>query len=823
SVKYKQIEICALKGSTVFINSTYTYPAWLEVKEEFWVKEPFNTIQDTPVYCRPTNDSGRVQCYVDKQQHFSLKLINVTKEDEHDYRFRIKTNVINQKWLGDPVKISVTELHVNTPPEVTERETAVLNCTTTCSLSDSPTFIWYKNGRPLSSSTNPLHLQPVSSEDADSYMCAVRGYEHLPSPAQTLTVRYSPKNVSVSISPSGEIVEGSSVTLTCSSDANPPVQNYTWFKEGGTSPVGSGQTYSIISIMAEHTGLYCCVAQNEHGALNGTVTITLSKLYPPKNVLVSIRPSSEIVGDSSVTLTCSSDANPPVQNYAWFKEGGTSSVGSGQTYNITISSNSSGWYYCVAQNEHGMLKSASIDVTLKVLYPPKNVLVSIRPSSEIVGDSSVTLTCSSDANPPVQNYAWFKEGGTSSVGSGQTYNITISSNSNSGEYTCQSSNDHRHGPHSVTLNVLYRPKNVSVSIRPSGEIVEGSPVTLTCSSDANPPVQNYNWFKEKTLLGKESTHIIPNISSEDSGEYKCKSSNEHGSKYSSVILNVMYPPKNVSVSITPSGEILEGSSVTLTCSSDANPPVQNYNWFKEKTLLGKESTHIIPNISFEDSGEYKCKSSNEHGSKYSSVILNVMYPPKNVSVSISPSGEIVEGSSVTLICNSDANPSVQNFNWFKEGRTSPVGSGQNYRVLQSGFYYCAAQNHHGAQNSSTVSVLIKAGSSIILNIAVGVTVCGLSALLVLAFWMRRNRSKRKKYHSASKRRGSGTAPGCRERALSKNADPDSMDDAYTALELKVRPSDNLYDVLATVHPCPDDLNTTTCPVYENITVCNLVL
>uniref|UniRef100_A0A4W4E2D2 Ig-like domain-containing protein n=1 Tax=Electrophorus electricus TaxID=8005 RepID=A0A4W4E2D2_ELEEL len=84
------------------------------------------------------------------------------------------------------------------------------------------------------------------------------------------------------------------------------------------------------------------------------------------------------------------------------------------------------------------------------------------------------------------------------------------------------------------------------------------------------------------------------------------------------------PPKNVSVSITPSGEILEGSSVTLTCSSDANPPVQNYNWFKEKILLGKESTHIIPNISFQDSGEYKCKSSNEHGSKYSSVILNVM-------------------------------------------------------------------------------------------------------------------------------------------------------------------------------------------------------
>ncbi|XP_036412999.1 B-cell receptor CD22-like [Colossoma macropomum] len=81
----------------------------------------------------------------------------------------------------------------------------------------------------------------------------------------------------MSISPSGEIVEGSSVTLTCSSDANPPVKNYTWFKEGGTSPVGSGHSYSIISITADHTGLYYCKAQNDHGALNGTVMVTVKR------------------------------------------------------------------------------------------------------------------------------------------------------------------------------------------------------------------------------------------------------------------------------------------------------------------------------------------------------------------------------------------------------------------------------------------------------------------------------------------------------------------------------------------------------------------
>ncbi|KAL6482225.1 hypothetical protein MHYP_G00103050 [Metynnis hypsauchen] len=178
-------------------------------------------------------------------------------------------------------EVHLCELHVEAPEEVTERETADLTCETTCSLTD-PTFIWYKDGRPLTTKTiknNQLHLQTVSSEDAGSYSCAVRGDQHLRSTAHSLRVRYPPKNVSVSISPSGEIVEGSSVTLTCSSDGNPPVKNYTWFKEGGTSPVGSGHSFSIISITADHAGLYYCEAQNDHGALNGTVMVSVKSRW----------------------------------------------------------------------------------------------------------------------------------------------------------------------------------------------------------------------------------------------------------------------------------------------------------------------------------------------------------------------------------------------------------------------------------------------------------------------------------------------------------------------------------------------------------------
>uniref|UniRef100_A0AAR2L799 Ig-like domain-containing protein n=1 Tax=Pygocentrus nattereri TaxID=42514 RepID=A0AAR2L799_PYGNA len=281
SVKYNQQEICALKGSTVFMNGTFSHPEGLTVTEKFWFIHAVPGVEPTDL-SKESDYSGRVECLTDDQKHFSLKLSDVVKKDEHQFRFRIITNEEKGRWTGEPgVQLRVTgELIISlssyktqlwiqkAPEEVTEGQTADLTCKTTCSLTD-PTFIWYKNGRPLTTKTiknNQLHLQMISSEDAGSYSCVVGGSQHLHSTAHSLRVRYPPKNISVSINPSGEIVEGSSVTLTCSSDANPPVKNYTWFKEGETSPVGSGQNYSIISITADHTGLYYCVAQNDHGA-----------------------------------------------------------------------------------------------------------------------------------------------------------------------------------------------------------------------------------------------------------------------------------------------------------------------------------------------------------------------------------------------------------------------------------------------------------------------------------------------------------------------------------------------------------------------------
>ncbi|KAL6481969.1 hypothetical protein MHYP_G00100490 [Metynnis hypsauchen] len=274
------------------------------------------------------------------------------------------------------------DLQVEVPERVIEGDNVTLTCKTSCSLSVRPTITWYRNGRPLSSSTDQLHLQPVSREDAGRYLCAVLG-QNLLSPEVPLNVRYGPKNISVSISPSGEIVEGSSVNLTCSSDANPRVQNYTWFK--GTSLVTKRETYTMKKISSVDSGEYKCKCSNEHGE-KYSAALTLNVLYPPKSVSVSISPSGEIVEGSSVTLSCSSDANPPVE-YNWFK--GTSLVAKGETYTMEkISSVDSGEYKCRSSNEHG--ENLSEALTLNVLWHPNVFLYII--ACTIVGSGGVFLT-----------------------------------------------------------------------------------------------------------------------------------------------------------------------------------------------------------------------------------------------------------------------------------------------------------------------------------------------------------------------------------------------------------------------------------------------
>lgn len=82
--------------------------------------------------------------------------------------------------------------------------------------------------------------------------------------------------------------------------------------------------------------------------------------------------------------------------------------------------------------------------------------------------------------------------------------------------------------------------------------------------------------------------------------------------------------------------------------------------------------------------------------------------PTNASVTMSPPGGAVQNGSVTLTCQSDANPAAK-YAWFRGNQGKPVREdGRLFFIsLQAsdcGEYFCTAQNQLGMKTSKRVSV-----------------------------------------------------------------------------------------------------------------------
>ncbi|CAM4445376.1 unnamed protein product [Leuciscus chuanchicus] len=246
----------------------------------FWTKGPIQMWRGVELLdlSNDTEYSQRLQYLGDKQQNCTVRLSHVTLKDSHMYYFRFITNETGGKWTGDPgVTLTVTDLQVESPERVTEGDSVNLRCKSSCALTDRATFIWYRNSQPLTERrdrNNELLLQSVRREDSGRYSCAVDGHTHI-SPAVQLNVMYPPVKPVISISPSGVIVEGDSVTLNCISDSNPPAE-ISWIK-GGTI-VGSGRIYNISKISSNDSGEYKCKSINEHGEKYSD-NVTLSVMF----------------------------------------------------------------------------------------------------------------------------------------------------------------------------------------------------------------------------------------------------------------------------------------------------------------------------------------------------------------------------------------------------------------------------------------------------------------------------------------------------------------------------------------------------------------
>ncbi|XP_076133721.1 sialoadhesin-like isoform X1 [Alosa pseudoharengus] len=192
-VSYSDRRVCALRGSSVQLFCSYTYPRGHTVTSAFW----FNKWEkgENPTDLLSMEDfEDRVTYLGNMQDHSNLTIRDVRERDAGEYRFRFTTN---DSYFGKPgVILNVTGLQVRMSADhVSEGQKVTLTCSTTCTLSNNPTYLWYKNANPLphrhTTRSNRLYLMSVSSEDGGDYTCAVKEHDHLTSSAVTLSISHS--------------------------------------------------------------------------------------------------------------------------------------------------------------------------------------------------------------------------------------------------------------------------------------------------------------------------------------------------------------------------------------------------------------------------------------------------------------------------------------------------------------------------------------------------------------------------------------------------------------------------------------------------------
>ncbi|VBB32471.1 unnamed protein product, partial [Acanthocheilonema viteae] len=601
-----------------------------------------------------------------------------------------------------------------------------------------PTLRWYKDGKPLQSSTyvtiksggSLLLLRKGRPQDEGQYTCVATnsaGNASLNVNIELIKKPYIKKNDALQYTTSaGKVLE-----IPCHATGKPQPK-VIWSING--KPISSSdQEYEILpdntlrihQASSSHAGKYICTASNIAGEAKTATDVVI--LSPPVIELGQI--SYNLIQGNKITLPCKvrSDSVPMITWYLngkEFKDGHIAKDGS-----LTIEKvdeQHRGQFKCVASNNIG--KDEKV-ITLTVHTAPtiegsdqlKVVITNVN--------QSVLLPCPARAFP-LPSRTWSYEGDRIysgySHGSEMIYThdgsleIVTPQMNHAGRYTCHVSNL-AGDDHITYLLKIHEPPKIISNIPGTIVVVLGLMLEIPCRA-VGTPEPTITWEKDGfQIIPDDIIHIdsagtirIEKAQSSHRGIFRCIATNPAGRDERNTLVIVQEPPIILPNTLSDYTTV-EGDRIELRCFASANPS-PTITWSRKgipilhdtpRMHVNKDGTLIIDNVENDDAGHYICKASNAAGDTEKVVRLTVIIPPDIPDQETIITEAVAVGQPFSLYCPVLSIPLPQ-ITWYLDDRPI-VESDANIvlsddqrrlhilksRIMDAGSYKCVARNPAG--------------------------------------------------------------------------------------------------------------------------------
>ncbi|XP_068206070.1 LOW QUALITY PROTEIN: neuroglian-like [Palaemon carinicauda] len=499
-----------------------------------------------------------------------------------------------------------------------------------------------------------------------------------------------------------------------------PAPKYRWVKNGKdfdwqtydnriSQQPGRG-TLVITSPRDEDLGQYQCFATNEMGtATSNSVFVRKSELNNFKNedpVTIQVNEGEP------AQLKCQPPDGYPKPYVYWMIQddrGALRSINSSRMTvdpegslffsNVTRFDESNDFTYaCSAtstfRNEYKLgnrvylrvYQSGSTAVQTK--NEPKQQFVS-RKNTVILKGKTLQLWCIFSGTP-LPEMRWKKSNNSVAVNLpiervdyenyGKTLVIRYVDFEDEGQYECEASNG-------VGVAKSYS-MNVQVQAIPYFEKepevenkAEGETAVFYCEAGGRPP-PDHRWIYNGmpiTLAPSnprrfvESNKItIYNLTKEDTGNYGCNATNEHGYVYKDVYINVLALPPEIRA---PPSDVssVDGKEVNMTCRV-FGAPKPRITWLRDKSELTggryqvtESGDLVIKDVTFTDAGNYVCHAENKFGMQSAEGSLIVK---KRTEITEKPEDyEVAAGQTATFRCNAVTDSDLElSIEWLTDGK-----------------------------------------------------------------------------------------------------------------------------------------------------------